>query len=115
MKTYNCGLDITLEVVGGKWKALILYYLLTGPKRTGELKRLADNITQKMLIQTLKELEANGLIHRKTYNQVPPKVEYSVTELGETLKPVLESLCKWGEDYAESTFNKNEYQILNAN
>ncbi|MGG4166378.1 winged helix-turn-helix transcriptional regulator [Rossellomorea vietnamensis] len=112
MKTYYCNMEIFLEVTGGKWKGLILYYLLKGPKRTGELKRLVHNISQKMLVQTLRELESDGLVHRKVYNQVPPKVEYSTTELGQSLEPLFQTLCEWGENYAEQVFTKDEYQIL---
>lgn len=104
MKVYHCNLEVTLEVIGGKWKGLVLYYLILGPKRTSELKRLIHNITQKMLIQTLRELEADGLVSRKMYNQVPPKVEYSTTELGQSLEPILRALCQWGDGYADKTF-----------
>lgn len=114
MKVYYCNLEVTLEVIGGKWKGLILYYLVKGPKRTSELKRLVQNISQKMLIQTLKELEADGLVSRKMFNQVPPKVEYSTTELGQSLEPILKSLCQWGDDYAEKTFAEGEVLILKA-
>ncbi|MFC4779305.1 winged helix-turn-helix transcriptional regulator [Paenibacillus sp. GCM10023252] len=114
MKTYYCDLEITLDVIGGKWKALILYYLIKGPKRTGELKKLLHTISQKMLVQTLRELENDGLINRKTYNQVPPKVEYSVTELGLSLEPMLRALCAWGENYAEKALGKDEYQVLHV-
>lgn len=103
MKTYYCDLEVTLEVLGGKWKGLILYHLIKGTKRTSELKKLIPNITQKMLIQTLRELETSGLIHRKMYNQVPPRVEYSTTELGQTLESVLKTLCHWGADYAQGS------------
>ncbi|MFP7288594.1 winged helix-turn-helix transcriptional regulator [Shouchella clausii] len=112
MKTYYCGLEVTLDVIGGKWKALVLYYLIKGPKRTSELKRLIPSITQKMLIQTLRELEMSGLILRKMYNQVPPKVEYSTTELGQSLESILEALCNWGGIYAESSFAQDEFEIL---
>lgn len=112
MKTYYCGLEVSLDVIGGKWKALVLYYLIKGPKRTSELKRLIPTITQKMLIQTLRELEMSGLILRKMYNQVPPKVEYSTTELGQSLESILEALCNWGGIYAESSFAKDEFEIL---
>lgn len=114
MKTYYCDIEITLEIIGGKWKSLILYYLIKGPKRTSELKRLVQSITQKMLIQTLRELEADGIISRRMYNQVPPKVEYSVTELGQSLETILRSLCQWGENYAKKTFAEGEVQILNV-
>lgn len=112
MKVYYCNLEVTMEVIGGKWKGLVLYYLIKGPKRTSELKRLLHSITQKMLIQTLRELEASGLISRKMFNQVPPKVEYSTTDLGQSLEPILRSLCEWGDDYAEQTFAEGEVQIL---
>ncbi|KZE63203.1 MarR family transcriptional regulator [Paenibacillus polymyxa] len=112
MKTFFCELEVTLEVIGGKWKGLVLYYLIKGPKRTGELKRLVHNISQKMLIQTLRELETDGLIRRKMYNQVPPKVEYSTTELGQSLEPILRSLCDWGGNYVEQSFAPGEIEIL---
>lgn len=114
MKIYHCDLEITLELIGGKWKSLILYYLLKGPKRTSELKRLIPAITQKMLVQTLRELEHDSVISRKSYNQVPPKVEYSTTELGQSLEPILKELCKWGGAYAEQHFVEGEFQISNA-
>ena len=99
-KIYNCPVELSLQVVGGKWKLVILWQLGTnGTKRFSELKRIMANITQKMLTQQLRELEADGLVHRKVYAQVPPKVEYSLTEFGRTLMPVLESLCKWGEAF----------------
>ncbi|CAM4395341.1 DNA-binding HxlR family transcriptional regulator [Paenibacillus endophyticus] len=112
MKTYYCDLEVTLDVIGGKWKGLVLYHVIKGPKRTSELKRLIPNITQKMLIQTLRELESSGLIARKMFNQVPPKVEYSTTELGQSLETVLKALCSWGIGYAEEAFAQDEYEIL---
>lgn len=112
MKTYFCDLEVAMEIIGGKWKSLILYYLIQGQKRTSELKRLVPGISQKMLIQTLRELEADGLILRRMYNQVPPKVEYSTTELGQSLEQVLKLLCGWGSDYAEKSFAPGEAQIL---
>ncbi|WP_199615742.1 winged helix-turn-helix transcriptional regulator [Paenibacillus alkalitolerans] len=112
MKTYYTQLEKTLQVIGGKWKSRVLYHIITGPQRTGELKRLVPDITQKMLVQTLRELENDGLIMRKVFNQVPPKVEYSLTELGHSLEPVLEALCHWGGDYMEKTSSKSEVQNL---
>ncbi|RED55082.1 winged helix-turn-helix transcriptional regulator [Cohnella lupini] len=103
MKTYVCDLEITLDFIGGKWKPLIIYFLIKGPKRTGELKTLLQSISQKMLIQSLKELEHDKLISRKVYNQRPPKVEYSITEIGQTLEPMLRALCAWGKDYSQKT------------
>jgi DNA-binding HxlR family transcriptional regulator len=95
-RMYNCPVEATLDVIGGKWKALILYYLKENIRRFGELKRSIPGITQKMLTQQLRELEANGLINRKVYAQVPPKVEYTLTEYGESLEPILKLMCDWG-------------------
>ncbi|MGG1663370.1 winged helix-turn-helix transcriptional regulator [Brevibacillus sp. NRS-1366] len=113
MRTYYCTLEVAMSIIGGKWKSLIVYHLTKGPRRTSELKRMIQGITQKMLIQQLRELEEDGIVIRKVYNQVPPKVEYSVTELGMTMAPILSALCEWGENYLEETFDKGEYQILN--
>lgn len=112
MKVYYSNLEVTMDVIGGKWKGLVLYHVIQGPKRTSELKRLVHSITQKMLIQTLRELEADGIVSRKMYNQVPPKVEYSVTEMGQSFEPILRALCQWGYDYADKTFAEGEVQIL---
>ncbi|MBY0114689.1 helix-turn-helix transcriptional regulator [Paenibacillus xylanexedens] len=114
LKTFYCDLEITLDVIGGKWRPLILYYLLKGPKRTGELKRLMPTISQKMLVQSLRELEGDNLVIRKMYNQVPPKVEYSISEMGMSLEPTLRALCEWGKNYAEKTLSKDEYQRINV-
>ena len=97
-----CPVESTLKVIGGKWKILILWYLEDGTKRFNELKRELPLITQKMLTQQLRELEADGVVHRKVYAQVPPKVEYSLTELGVSLKPVLAAMCEWGQEYSEN-------------
>lgn len=89
----------TLKVLGGKWKILILWHLKDETKRFSELKRLIPEITEKMLIQQLRELTKDGIINRQVYSTVPPKVEYSFTEYGYTLKPVLQVLCNWGEHH----------------
>lgn len=89
----------TLKVLGGKWKILILWHLKDGAKRFSELKRLMPKITEKMLIQQLRELERDGIVNRNIYSEVPPKVEYSFTEYGLTLKSVLQVLCNWGENH----------------
>jgi len=94
--TYSCGLEAALDVIGGKWKALILWRLYPEPKRFGELKRLVKGISEKMLIQQLKEMEADGLISRKAYPEIPPRVEYSLTPIGLSLKELLPPLCEWG-------------------
>jgi len=87
----------TLNVIGGKWKPVILHMLLSGTKRFGELKQNIPPISQKMLTQQLRELEADGIVQRKVYAEVPPKVEYSLSARGESLRPILESLYAWGE------------------
>lgn len=98
-KKYNISVEATLEVIGGKWKCVILCHLTHGKKRTSELKRLMPGITQKMLTQQLRELEDDGIVNRITYNQVPPKVEYELTEYGLSLDSILSSLCNWGEEH----------------
>ncbi|RDI45906.1 winged helix-turn-helix transcriptional regulator [Falsibacillus pallidus] len=109
MKKYNIPVEAALEVIGGKWKVVILCHLIKGTKRTSELKKLMPGITQKMLTQQLRELEDDGVIHREIYNQVPPKVEYSLTEYGWSLKGILDSLCAWGEQHIERVYDdKNE-------
>jgi len=87
----------TLSVLGGKWKILILWHLKDQTRRFGELKRLMPEITEKMLIQQLRELEKDAIVHRNVYPDVPPKVEYSFTTYGRSLEPVLQVLCNWGE------------------
>ncbi|MDD3467180.1 MAG: helix-turn-helix domain-containing protein [Campylobacterales bacterium] len=99
---YGCGFELTIELIGGKWKGLILWYLHEhGTLRNGEMLRLIPSITQKMLTQQLREMEDSGLVIRKIYEQVPPKVEYSLTEHGQKLKTVLEAMKKWGNEYAK--------------
>ncbi|GAB2443591.1 helix-turn-helix domain-containing protein [Streptosporangium sandarakinum] len=97
-RTYSCGLDAAVDIVGGKWKALILWALHHEPRRFGELKRSVPGISEKMLIQMLREMEAHGLVHREVYHQVPPKVEYSLTEFGQSLNTALIPLGVWGEE-----------------
>ncbi|MFB2918544.1 MULTISPECIES: winged helix-turn-helix transcriptional regulator [Aerosakkonema] len=98
----TCSVEITLKVIGGRWKVLILRELFFGVKRFGELHRALHGITQKMLTQQLRELEQDGIVDRHVYLQVPPKVEYSLTPLGETLKPILDSMHEWGLKYLQS-------------
>jgi len=92
----NCPVERTLEVIGGRWKVLILRELFPGVKRFGQLHRALHGITQKMLTQQVREMEEDGIIHREVYLQVPPKVEYSLTPLGESLKPIIEAMHEWG-------------------
>ena len=99
---YNCPLEYTQKLIGGKWKPIILWYLSTkGIMRYGELKRSLTNISDKMLSQQLKELEADKLIHRKQYPQVPHKVEYSISKKGKTLIPLLELMHNWALENIE--------------
>jgi DNA-binding HxlR family transcriptional regulator len=101
-KKYYCSMELTLQVIGGKWKLIILHKLgKEGTMRFSEVKRSIPNITQKMLTQQLRELESDGVVRREVYPQVPPKVEYSLTDLGESILPLIGSLCRWGERYAE--------------
>ncbi|QMT40290.1 winged helix-turn-helix transcriptional regulator [Neisseria shayeganii] len=95
-----CPVRTTLSIIGGKWKVLILYHLNTDIRRFNELQRLLSGITQRMLTLQLRELEADGIVHREVYPQVPPKVEYSLTDFGRTLLPVIEAMYRWGEAYA---------------
>ena len=94
-----CPVETTLMLIGEKWKVLILRDLLPGTKRFGELKRSIGNVSQKVLTAQLRAMEESGLIHRKVYAEVPPKVEYTLTELGRSLKPILDAMWNWGEDY----------------
>lgn len=101
IKKYYCPIDVTIKTIGGKWKPIILHHLLSDTKRFGELKRMIPDITQKMLTQQLRELESDKLIHRKVYAEVPPKVEYRLTEYGTTLKKVLKELSLWGVEHTQ--------------
>lgn len=100
---FTCGLDATLRVISGKWKPLILYFVAQdGPTRYGALRRAIRDVSDKMLIQQLKELEADGLVKRTDYKEVPPRVDYSLTPLGHSLAQALVPLCTWGtENMAE--------------
>lgn len=101
----KCPVETALDVLAGKWKILILWYLRSETKRFNELQKLLPRTTQKMLIQKLRELEEDGIVHREVYPVVPPKVEYSLTDYGKSLKPILKSLYLWGEIHKEN-FNK---------
>ncbi|HEX4613155.1 MAG TPA: helix-turn-helix domain-containing protein [Urbifossiella sp.] len=93
---YSCGLEATLDVIGGKWKVMILWQLHPEPRRFGELRRLVPGVTEKMLIQQLREMEADGLVVRTAYPEIPPRVEYTLSEIGVELKALLPPLCAWG-------------------
>lgn len=102
-RDYACGLGPAIEVVGGKWKVMILCELDSGALRFGELKRRIAKVSEKMLIQQLRELERDDLVLRKVFNQVPPHVEYSLTTWGETLNKALSPVADWGEKYSVET------------
>jgi DNA-binding HxlR family transcriptional regulator len=101
-KDQQCPAERTLDIIGGRWKVLILWQLFQGERRFSELFRALAGITQKMLTQQLRELEKDGIVHRQVYPQIPPKVEYSLTPLGESLRPVVDAMCAWGLRQGES-------------
>lgn len=113
-KTYNIGVEATIDVIGDKWKPVMLCHLQNnGRMRTSALKRAIPTITQKMLTQQLRELEKDGIINRIVYDQVPPKVEYELSEYGQTLGKILSSLCYWGEFHIEKMYKQGESVTLN--
>ncbi len=94
-----CPVETTLMLIGDKWKVLILRDLLPGTKRFGELKKSIGSVSQKVLTSQLRDMENSGLVNRKVYPEVPPRVEYSLTDLGQSLKPILDAMRTWGEEY----------------
>jgi DNA-binding HxlR family transcriptional regulator len=100
-KTYHCPVEAALDVIGGKWKPLILWALGDNVLRFGELQKGLPGVNAKMLTKQLRELEKDGVIRRTVYPEVPPRVDYAITEFGETLIPVLQALCNWGAHYLE--------------
>lgn len=111
--SFGCSVEAAIEAIGGKWKGVILYHLSTDdgqPKRFNELRRLIPSVTQRMLTKQLRELENDGIIHRHVYAEIPPKVEYSLTEFGHTLLPILKELETWGSRYLEKLARIREQQ-----
>jgi DNA-binding HxlR family transcriptional regulator len=100
-KVYHCALDVTMELVGGKWKTIVLWYLRKDKKRFSELRKLIPGITEKMLSMQLRQLEHDGFVSRTVHAEVPPRVEYELTALGRTLLPLLEEIAKWGRMMGE--------------
>lgn len=100
-KQYNCFFQLATDMIGGKWKGMVLWALKKDIKRNGELKRLIPKISQKMLTQQLRELEDVGIVERIVYPVIPPKVEYKLTKAGQNLIPILEELHDWGKEYAK--------------
>ena len=97
---YHCPVEATLDVIGGKWKVVILFHLThDGTHRFAELRRKIPGVSERMLTQQLRELEEDGIVHREVYPEVPPKVEYSLTEYGKTLRPITEVMCEWGQKH----------------
>ena len=99
MNEFNCPVGLTTDIIGGKWKPLILFHLQSKTRRFGELQKLIPETTKKMLTQRLRELERDGIIRRKVYAQVPPRVEYSLTRHGQSLRPLLELMSAWGKKH----------------
>ncbi|WP_337034681.1 helix-turn-helix domain-containing protein [Paenibacillus illinoisensis] len=110
-KPYGCAVEVTLSVIGGKWKGAILYHLFSGSLRFNELRKLFPEITQRMLTLQLRELESSGIVHREIYPQVPPKVEYSLTPFGETLRPIIFSMRDWGETYTNEVVQAKSQEV----
>lgn len=98
-RSSNCPAEVTLAVIGGRWKVLLLFQLFQGVKRFSELFRSLPGITQKMLTQQLREMERDGIVQRTVYPQVPPRVEYRLTSRGETLRPIVRAMCRWGIEH----------------
>jgi DNA-binding HxlR family transcriptional regulator len=96
-KNTKCPAEITLAMIGGRWKIPLIFHLMPGTRRFSELARALKGVTQKMLTQQLREMERDGLVARRVYAQVPPRVEYSLTDLGASLHPVVDAMCRWGE------------------
>lgn len=97
---YRCSLGLTIDLIGGKWKLMILWFLISGPKRFTEIKKHIPEITHKILTEQLRDLEENYIISRQVYATVPPKVEYSLAKYGESLVPIILHLCDWTKNYA---------------
>ena len=108
-KIPDCPVEMTLQLIGDKWKVLIIRDLMSGTKRFNELMRSVSGITQKVLTSHLRAMERDGLVNRKVYPEVPPKVEYSLTDTGRSLKPILDSMCAWGTDY-KNTLEENSFK-----
>ncbi|WP_251546536.1 winged helix-turn-helix transcriptional regulator [Limosilactobacillus caecicola] len=115
-KIYHIAVEATLDVIGGKWKPIILCHLGQGTLRTGELARLIPNVSQRVLTRQLRELEADRIVQRRVYKQVPPKVEYSLTDEGRSLRDILIAMSEWGENRVQEAQEQGkDVKILNHN
>ncbi|NVN43221.1 helix-turn-helix transcriptional regulator [Asaia siamensis] len=108
----GCAVEATLELIDGKWKGVILYHLFHGTMRFNALRKVLPNVTQRMLTMQLRELEEDGFIHREIYPQIPPKVEYSLTDFGRTLEPVVMALKRWGDEHTAFGAQKKKSSAL---
>ncbi|NVN02584.1 MULTISPECIES: winged helix-turn-helix transcriptional regulator [Asaia] len=108
----GCAVEATLELIDGKWKGVILYHLFHGTMRFNALRKILPNVTQRMLTMQLRELEEDGFIHREVYPQIPPKVEYSLTDFGRTLEPVVMALKRWGDEHTTFGAEKKKTSAL---
>ncbi len=113
--SYSCPVEATIAVIGGKWKCVILFHLCDGKKRFSQLQRFLPAITQRMLTLQLRELEADGVISRTIYAEVPPRVEYALTAFGESLRPILFLMRDWGQDYRDTIVDTKARQGIQAN
>ena len=107
-KTYNCAIDLAIDLIGGKWKAIMLYHLKDGAMRSGDLQRSFNGIANKMFTQTARELEGLGLIERVVYPVVPPKVEYQLTPMGESVMPIIQQMGEWAAGVCEQQKTRNK-------
>ncbi|WP_439109060.1 winged helix-turn-helix transcriptional regulator [Herpetosiphon llansteffanensis] len=113
--SYSCPVEATIAVIGGKWKCVILFHLCDGKKRFSQLQRFLPEITQRMLTLQLRELEADGVISRTVYAEVPPRVEYALTEFGESLRPILFLMRDWGQEYRDTIVDTKSRQASQTN
>ena len=111
-RRYGCAVEATLDVIGGRWKGVILFHLMESTKRFNELHRLIDGCTQRMLTLQLRELEQDGVVLRTVYAEVPPKVEYSLTDFGRSLKPILLLMRTWGEQYTSQLTQQQQAHVV---
>ncbi|MBW2187896.1 MAG: helix-turn-helix transcriptional regulator [Deltaproteobacteria bacterium] len=112
VEEYRCTVAVTLEVIGGKWKSLVLWHLREKTLRFSQLQRRLARVTQKMLTQQLRDLERDGLVHRQVYAEVPPRVEYSLTDLGRSVIPILNLMCDWGREFDQLNNREETSEVI---